>query len=200
MHSTWRNFSKNASKRCWNCNIWPDWFTCHQSHYCLYFDGIPDGLEGVGLNVFIKTFLRGSALWSQGLFSEFPNIISSLCSSHTIDHCHWAVHHNFLQPNSAFSLKTSSSKLDNSPTLTPRSQFSMSEGLETRCISASSPRSLFCSLFPTSCHAPWLNKSQILIHSYDILPQTTQLKRGRWSVRYSDFGIELVSFIVMRSN
>ena len=30
---------------------------------------------------------------------------------------------------------------------------------QTTCISASSPLSLSCSLFPTSCHAPWLNKS-----------------------------------------
>ena len=41
-------FSKNAQKRCcWNCNIWPDWFTCHQSHYCLYFNGIPEELGKV---------------------------------------------------------------------------------------------------------------------------------------------------------
>ena len=34
---------KNARKRwCWNCNIWPNWFTCHQSHYCLYYNGIPE--------------------------------------------------------------------------------------------------------------------------------------------------------------
>ena len=32
---------KNARKRCyWYCNIWPDWFTAHQSHYCLYYNGI----------------------------------------------------------------------------------------------------------------------------------------------------------------
>ena len=28
---------KNARKRCgWNCDIWPNWFTSHQSYYCLY--------------------------------------------------------------------------------------------------------------------------------------------------------------------
>ena len=32
-----------ARKRCcWNCNIWPNWFTSHQSHYCLYYNGIPE--------------------------------------------------------------------------------------------------------------------------------------------------------------
>ena len=32
MHSPWCHFSRNGQKRCcWNCNIWPDWFTCHQS-------------------------------------------------------------------------------------------------------------------------------------------------------------------------
>ena len=34
---------KNVRKRCcWNCNIWPNWFTSHQSHYCLYYNGIPE--------------------------------------------------------------------------------------------------------------------------------------------------------------
>ena len=34
---------KNARKRCcWNCNIWPNWFTSHQSHCCLYYKGIPE--------------------------------------------------------------------------------------------------------------------------------------------------------------
>ena len=49
-HGTWRHLykkylltlivpnlrwlSQNAWKRCcWHCNIWPDWFTSHQSHY-----------------------------------------------------------------------------------------------------------------------------------------------------------------------
>ena len=32
---------KKAQKRCcFNCNIWPNWFTFHQSHYCLYYNGI----------------------------------------------------------------------------------------------------------------------------------------------------------------
>ena len=31
-------WKKNARKRCcWNCNIWPNWFTSNQSHYCLYY-------------------------------------------------------------------------------------------------------------------------------------------------------------------
>ena len=34
---------KKARKRCcFNCNIWPNWFTSHQSHYCLYYNGIPE--------------------------------------------------------------------------------------------------------------------------------------------------------------
>ena len=50
-----------------------------------------------GLNSFIKKFRGGSAVWSQVTFSKFPNIHSSLCSSHIFDLCHWTVHHNFLQ-------------------------------------------------------------------------------------------------------
>ena len=36
-HSTWHHlWKKNVRKRCcWNCNIWPNWLTSHQSHYCL---------------------------------------------------------------------------------------------------------------------------------------------------------------------
>ena len=38
--------TQNAQKRCcWHCNIWPDWFTSHQSHYCLYYNGIPEVFE-----------------------------------------------------------------------------------------------------------------------------------------------------------
>ena len=34
---------KKARKRCcFNCNIWPNWSTSHQSHYCLYYNGIPE--------------------------------------------------------------------------------------------------------------------------------------------------------------
>ena len=34
---------KKVRKRCcFNCNIWPNWFTSHQSHYCLYYKGIPE--------------------------------------------------------------------------------------------------------------------------------------------------------------
>ena len=51
-----------------------------------------------GLNSFIKTFRGGgAAVWSQVIFSKFPNIHSSLCSSHILELCHWTVHHNFLQ-------------------------------------------------------------------------------------------------------
>ena len=46
MQGTWRPFlqkKKNARKRCcFNCNILPNWFTSHQSHYCLYYNGIPE--------------------------------------------------------------------------------------------------------------------------------------------------------------
>ena len=44
MQGTWRHFlEKNARKRCcFNCNIWPNWFTFHQSHYCLSYNGIPE--------------------------------------------------------------------------------------------------------------------------------------------------------------
>ena len=43
-HGTWRHLWKqNARKRCWwNCNIWPYWLSSHQSHYCLYYNGIPE--------------------------------------------------------------------------------------------------------------------------------------------------------------
>ena len=35
--------TKNAQKRCCgNFNIWPNWFTSHQSQYCLYYNGIPE--------------------------------------------------------------------------------------------------------------------------------------------------------------
>ena len=38
--------TQNARKRCcWHCNIWPDWFTSHQSHYCLYYNGISEVLR-----------------------------------------------------------------------------------------------------------------------------------------------------------
>ena len=42
VQGTWRHFlEKNVRKRCcFNCNIWPNWFTFHQSHYCLYYNGI----------------------------------------------------------------------------------------------------------------------------------------------------------------
>ena len=31
--------TEDARKRCsWQCNIWPDCFTSHQSHYCLYYN------------------------------------------------------------------------------------------------------------------------------------------------------------------
>ena len=34
---------KKARRRCcWNCNIWAKWLTYHQSHYCLYYNGIPE--------------------------------------------------------------------------------------------------------------------------------------------------------------
>ena len=42
----WRHLcekKKNAWKRCcWNCNIWPDRFTSHQSHYRSYYNGISE--------------------------------------------------------------------------------------------------------------------------------------------------------------
>ena len=43
-HVTWCHLrKKNKRKRCrWNCNIWPNWLTSHQSHYCLYYNGIPE--------------------------------------------------------------------------------------------------------------------------------------------------------------
>ena len=44
MQGTWRHFlGKNARKRwCFNCNIWPNCFNSHQSHYCLYYNGLPE--------------------------------------------------------------------------------------------------------------------------------------------------------------
>ena len=43
---------KNARKRCcWNCNIWPNWFTSHQSHCCLYYKGIPEFVGRETFNV-----------------------------------------------------------------------------------------------------------------------------------------------------
>ena len=44
MHGTLLHlWKKKARKRCcWNCNIWPNWFTYHQSRYCLYYNGIPE--------------------------------------------------------------------------------------------------------------------------------------------------------------
>ena len=44
MQGTWHHIlEKNVGKRCcFNCNIWPNWFTSHQSHYCLYYNGIPE--------------------------------------------------------------------------------------------------------------------------------------------------------------
>ena len=41
------SFLQKCAKRCcWNCNIWPDWFTCHQSCYCLYyFNGIAEFIK-----------------------------------------------------------------------------------------------------------------------------------------------------------
>ena len=34
---------KNARKRCcWNCNIWPNWFTSYQSQYWLNYNSIPE--------------------------------------------------------------------------------------------------------------------------------------------------------------
>ena len=38
-----RKKKKKARRRCcWNCNIWAKWLTYHQSHYCLYYNGIPE--------------------------------------------------------------------------------------------------------------------------------------------------------------
>ena len=31
---------KHEKRCCWNCNIWPNWLTSHQSHYCLYYNGM----------------------------------------------------------------------------------------------------------------------------------------------------------------
>ena len=45
MQGTWRHFleKKNTRKRCcFNFNIWANWFTSHPSHYCLYYNGLPE--------------------------------------------------------------------------------------------------------------------------------------------------------------
>ena len=40
---TWRHLWKKCIKRCCgNCNIWANWFTSHQSQYCLLCNGIPE--------------------------------------------------------------------------------------------------------------------------------------------------------------
>ena len=49
---------------CWNCNIWPNWFTSHQLHYCLYRK-IPK--ISPGAYIFQRPFLRG--LFLEGLFN-----------------------------------------------------------------------------------------------------------------------------------
>ena len=33
---------KRGKRCCWNCNIWPNWFSSHQSYYCLYYNGLPE--------------------------------------------------------------------------------------------------------------------------------------------------------------
>ena len=33
---------KRAKRCCWNCSIWPNWFTSHQSYYCLYYNGLQE--------------------------------------------------------------------------------------------------------------------------------------------------------------
>ena len=33
---------KARGRCCWNCNIWANWLSYHQSHYCLYYNGIPE--------------------------------------------------------------------------------------------------------------------------------------------------------------
>ena len=61
MFNTWRHLRKKdthwlrssqicddrkcAKKMLLALYIWPDWFTSHQSHYCLYYNGIPEVFE-----------------------------------------------------------------------------------------------------------------------------------------------------------
>ena len=45
-HNAWHITSfvkkKKVWKRCSLLESWPNWFTSHQSHYCLYYNGIPE--------------------------------------------------------------------------------------------------------------------------------------------------------------
>ena len=76
-------FGKNARKRCcFNCNIWPNWFTFHQSHYCL---GILQWQTGVCVETFIINrkiaqtvqniwyfIVRESNLQERANFGDYP--------------------------------------------------------------------------------------------------------------------------------
>ena len=52
---------QNAQKCCWHCNMKPDWFTSHQSHYCK--------ISGLLLLPF---FLGKSSLQELAIFGYYP--------------------------------------------------------------------------------------------------------------------------------
>ena len=102
-----------ARKRCsWHCNIWPDWFTSHQSHYYNYYSGI---LEFIGKRLMptLKWMSESRVYWRNGklkrLSRRFHTVIDTVQNLGLPDHageltaltqcfrkvtikCHWLGH------------------------------------------------------------------------------------------------------------
>ena len=65
----------------WNCNMWSNWFTSHQSHYCVYYNGIPPFVRKCSIltvkiaqirqNIW-NFIVRKSNLQEMANFSDYP--------------------------------------------------------------------------------------------------------------------------------
>ena len=59
--------TEDARKRCsWRCNIWPDCFTSHQSHYCLYYNMAYDSARKWHFSDNLGDFRRSKFIWKLG--------------------------------------------------------------------------------------------------------------------------------------
>ena len=77
-HMTYFLKKKNARKRCcFNCYIWPNRFTSHQSHYCLYY-GVCEETFNVNRKIARTTqstwnfIIRESNLQEMANFGDYP--------------------------------------------------------------------------------------------------------------------------------
>ena len=56
---------EDARKRCsWQCNIWPDCFTSHQSYYCLYYNMAITQVYEKACNVNSKIAQTMQSIWN----------------------------------------------------------------------------------------------------------------------------------------